>query len=602
MAAGAKAKAKGSANSAVPKGKPAKAPRSSPSPTASGKVTPLVKDAFEDAVDKAADIFRIGRPDRTSYDADQKALNAKIAELREKMATVYAEIDASSNRGSGNKRQIELRAELNKIGQDQEKFKNSRGQIVGQLKAINGDIAKKIKDWQAAKSKTQFKSVAEVDAHIKQVEGQVKSGSTKLVEEISQCERLRKTVEGLQVDQESIERDRAAASELHKQLDDLEAEAVSERADGIKAELDQLRKDSDQTHATRKKLFEQRNEFKAQMDELYNQKRECALDFRKRNDIHQAKVSEDCARRAKRVRVELDKLCKDSGRTYATRNDVKTQMDKLHNRTHERALDFRKGNDIYQAKVSEDRAQRQVDEEAKKKETALRLHEEAETPAYHWYQVQVEDCQTLIDYFSGKSGGTNQLSTSSEPLVVRGEVAGVHKLEPRQVDKDVAGFVVRKKKGDDDEAYFVGGKSKKGKKSGAKATPANGDAAASASSGPLNIPLPTLSALLALSIPAPASPADVPRTIEYLKIKKAWFEANLARVAAENIAKAEASIRKFMSDAKAVVSPNGDGEKPPEPISTPAVPGILAQGIPSSEVDQQLEAEVWWTGWLSSST
>ncbi|KAI5124970.1 hypothetical protein M0805_007396 [Coniferiporia weirii] len=535
MAAGAKAKANGSANGAAPRGMPAKAATSSP--TASGTVTPLV----EDAAGKGADILRIGRPDRALYDAEQAALNAKIAELREKTAAVHAEIDSSSNGGSGNERRNELRAELNKISQDQGKFKNSRGQIMGQLKTINEGIAKKIKDLQAAKSKTQFKSVAEVDAHIKQLEKQVESGSMKLVEEkralqeISQCKRLRKTVESFQADQESIERDRAAADELRKQLDDPEAKAISERADGIKAELDQLRKDSDQTYTTRNKLFEQRNELKAQMDELYNQKRESALDFRKRNDIYQAKVSEDRARRAERAR-----------------------------------------------------AQRQADEEAKKKETALRLREEAETPAY---QAQIEDCQTLIDYLSGKSGGTIKLSTSSEPLVVRGEVAGVPKLELRQVDEDVAGFVVRKKKGDDDEAYFVGGKNKKGKKSGAKATPANGDAAAPASSGPLNIPLPTLSALLALSIPPPASPADVPRTIEDLKTKKAWFEANQARVTADNIAKAEASIQKLMNGAKADVPPNGDGERPLEPVSTPAVPGELAQGVPSSEVDLQLEAE-----------
>jgi hypothetical protein len=103
--------------------------------------------------------------------------------------------------------------------------------------------------------------------------------------------------------------------------------------------------------------------------------------------------------------------------------------------------------------------------------------------------------------------------------------------------------VPRKKKGDDEEAYFVGGKGKGKSKKGPKANDAPTEATPSSSN--VNVPFGTLSALLSLSIPPPTSQADVPRVVEDLKTKKAWFEANQARETAEAIAKAEAEIRRL---------------------------------------------------------
>lgn len=294
------------------------------------------------------------------------------------------------------------------------------------------------------------------------------------LQEISQCKRQRKNVEAFQAEQDAIDRDRTAADELRKQLDDPEAKAVHDRADEIKAELDQMRKESDEANANRDKLFKERNDFKAEIDKLYEQKRQSVSAYKEINDRYWAKVNEDRARRVERARQE-----------------------------------------------------RATEEERKKQEIALRLREEAEMPAY---QAEIEDCQTLMDYFSGKVSGAVRLKTASsgssaEP---RAELTSVPKLDIRQVDSDMKGLVAVKKKGEEDEAYFVGGKSKKGKKSGAKNAAANGDASPS-NSGALNVPLPTLSALLSLSIPPPTSQADVSQTIENLRIKKTWFEANSVR-------------------------------------------------------------------------
>ncbi|OCB84828.1 hypothetical protein A7U60_g8048 [Sanghuangporus baumii] len=595
MAAGAKAKTAGSANGAGPKSGAARKPKTSPipSPSMSGAATPLSEDAPKGVFSK------VTKPDKKEYDVEQEAFKAKIAGLQEKMvhtqffsfqhllliltshllphsitligisqSAIQNKINAGSSSGPGAERRAELRTELDKIKEEQGKFKNSRGQLMAQLKALNDGIAKKIKDLQAAKSKTQFKSVAEIDAHIRQLEKQVESGTMKLVDEkralaeISTCKRLRKSVESFQAEQDSIERDRAQVEELRKQLDDPEAKDLSDRAEVIKEELGQIRKEGDEFYANRNKLFDERNEIKEQLDEIFNQKRESAQKYREENDRYWAKVHEDRARRAERARE-----------------------------------------------------QRQAEEEAKRKEVAQRLREDAAMPAY---QSQIEDCQTLIDYFSGKTTGHIRLSMSEQPSS-KGELAGVPKLEIRQVEADTAGLVARKKKSEKEDAYFVGGKAKKGGKKGkggAKAAvngSGDGDATPTASSGSLNVPLSTLTALLSLSIPSPASAADIPRVVSDLQTKKAWFEANQARVTQENIAKAEAEIQRLLGTSggsrKGVVEsnaasrsssvkgvdtdtpPNGTGENPPEPTPTPADAPELEHAVSPEEVSAELEEE-----------
>jgi hypothetical protein len=295
-------------------------------------------------------------------------------------------------------------------------------------------------------------------------------------------------MEGFQMDQGSIDTDRAAADELRKQLDDPQSKAISERFEAIKAELDELKKEGDEAHAARSKIMEERDSLQEQLNLLFNQKRQSFQNHRDAIDRYWAKVNEDRVRRAEKIR-----------------------------------------------------AQRAAEEAEKKRETAERLLEEAALPAY---QLEIEDCQTLIDFFSGKSTGS-----SSVPLSAKADVAGVPKLELRKVESGPGdGFVARKKKGEEEDAYFVGKGKGKGKKG--FTNKAGNDSSDSPASTQLNVSLPTLSGLLALSIPAPTSSADVPRVIEDLKTKKAWFEANQSRVTAENVSKAEANVRRLVNGTR----------------------------------------------------
>lgn len=413
----------------------------------------------------------------------------------------------------------------------------------------------KTKDLQAARGKTPFRTVAEVDAHItyaipvaafqlellilspRNLDKQVESGSMKLadekraLQEISQTKRTRKTVESFQASQDSIDADRSAADELRQQLDDPESKAISDRYDTIKAELDELKKESDEAYAGRTKLFEERDNLQAQINALFNEKRTSAQQFRDANDRYWAKVNEDRARRAERAR-----------------------------------------------------AQRAAEEAQKKLEHAQRLREEASLPAY---QAEIEDCQTLIDALSGKSSDTPVLSTSSLPA--KGEVAGVPKLELRQVEAANDGLVVRKKKGEEEETYFAG-KGKRGKKDKIPKTAQETDTLK-------NLPFGTVTALSRFAIPLPTAAGDIPRVIEDLKTKKAWYEENQTRVTAENVAKAEAQIQRLTSAAKpeylvddpqASVDSNGNADTPLEPVSTPVQDNLVED---EAAVNVEVEAE-----------
>lgn len=324
------------------------------------------------------------------------------------------------------------------------------------------------------------------------MEKQVESGNLKLAEEkralqeINSAKRSRRIIEGFQADHDATEKDRSTIDQLRKQLDDPEFKAVSDRYDSIKAELDELKKESDEAFAGRSKLYQERDDIQKELDVLFAEKRDSVQHYRDANDQYWAKVNEDRARRAEKLRQ-----------------------------------------------------QRAAEEAQKKKDVAERLLEEAKIPAY---QAMIEDCQTLIDYFSGKTTNTVN-STAGRVSPAKIEVAGVPKLELRKVQGSTDGLVPMKKKGEEEETYFIA--KARGKKAVKTDDAPNTPPSTISSTGSLNIPLSNLSALLSLSIPPPASNADLPRVVEDLKTKKSWFEVNQGRQTAENIAKAQAQIQKL---------------------------------------------------------
>jgi membrane-associated HD superfamily phosphohydrolase len=287
-----------------------------------------------------------------------------------------------------------------------------------------------------------------------------------------------------------------------------------------------MKEEGDKAFANRNKIYEERNKIQEQLNLLYTRKRESVQAYKEASDRHWQKMNDERAKKAERLR-----------------------------------------------------AQRAAEEDEKKKEITDQLREEAHQPAF---QAQIEDCQTLIDSLLRIAGGGAPSAPTAALNAPKSDLAGVPKLEKRTVEAPAeAGLIARKKKGEEEEAYFVGGKGKKKNAANKPTTPS------STSASQLNMPLPTLTALLSLSIPPPTSLTDIPRTVEDLKTKKAWFEANQARQTAENIAKAEKEIKKIESGQ--VVPAELKPEHLGEPAPTPAVNAPKENGVASEAVDQRLD-------------
>lgn len=150
--------------------------------------------------------------------------------------------------------------------------------------------------------------------------------------------------------------------------------------------------------------------------------------------------------------------------------------------------------------------------------------EEARAPAF---EREIEDCTTLITYFGRFQSGASSVpepTLSSTPKAAAG-VQNVPSLELRQVQDEVPqGAVIMKKKQENDQSFFTVSSTKGKKKGGAKRD--TGKEKEKETSAALNVPFQTVAALLQFNISVPLSKDDVPKTVDALKEKQAWFKEN----------------------------------------------------------------------------
>lgn len=448
-----------------------------------------------------------GKPDPNANQAELDKLAKQIDTVQKELNQVRSLLSGAgpSKDSPAGIRRTQLRGELDQLRNQQAGSKGARGKTLEDLRTLQESISKKIKDLQHAKSKTPYKSTADVDSRIKRLEELVESGSMKLVEEkkalseISQLKKNRKTVENFDVLQSQIDSDRAQVDALKATLDSPEAKALNKRYDEIKAELDAIQAEQDKQAGSRGKLLDQRTQLSAKLDGLYQARRDRQAAFRAANDTFYAKLNQEREKRLQRQREE-----------------------------------------------------RQAQEAEKRKEHEQQLREEASLPAF---AKEIEDCDVLINYFSKGSASATEEKKEEQKAV------GGKALNLRQVNSDAMvpkGAVLHQKK-EEEETYFAGNsKSHKPKGKGRRGTPldlnaaegADENASAAGAGEKLNVPLGTLSALLALSIPPPANAADVGRVVENLKLKKQYFVSNQARVTRENVERVEKLLAKSSLNEK----------------------------------------------------
>lgn len=363
------------------------------------------------------------------------------------------------------KRQQELRNELQQIRTQQQSSKTSRTQVMDKIKRLDENLKSRINEQKTARSKTQFKSVDEVQQQIDRLQKQVDTGTMKIVDEkkalaeISQLNRQKKGFAGFEDAQKGIDDVKAQIAELKKTMDDPESRALSERYTAITSELDQIRAEQDEAFKSLNSLRDERT--KAHEDQ---QKKYSAVKDIKDRYYQSRRAAVEYEREARRIREEKR------------------------------------------------RAENEAYHRGRRQAAAKERLDEASAPAY---QDEIRTAQNLIGYFDPSSA---QKQDAAGP----GKFAAA---PSRTVDAD--GFKGTKlpKKGEEDDNYFIGGGGKKKKGKGGRA---NGTASP-APEGKFNLDIGTIDSLGRIGVDPPMSQNDVPAVVEKLKEKVEFWKGDQDR-------------------------------------------------------------------------
>lgn len=439
------------------------------------------------------------------------------------------------------KRQQELRAELQQIRTKQQSSKSSRGQVLDKIKRLDENLKARIAEQKAARSKVAFKSVDDIDREIERLQKGVDAGTMKIVDEkkalsdISQLNRQKKGFAGFDQAQKGIDEVKAQIAELKKSMDDPESRAMSDRYTEITTELDKIKAEQDDVYKNLNALRDERT--KAHEEQ---QKRYSAVKEIKDKYFQARRAAQEYEREARRIREEKR----------------------------------RAENDAYH------RGRRQ--------EAAKEKLEEASAPAY---QDEIRTTQALLAHFDPSS-------------VTKAEAAGPGKFAAqasRTVEpSEFKGMKIAGKKQDED--YFIGGGGKKkgGNKRGSQQV---GSPAPAAEGGKFNLDIGTIENLGRIGVDPPMQQSDIPAVTEKLKEKLAFWKGDQDRKTKEvclpfspsfpfnpmltymvqNVAKAQAEIERLEAEAA-----NATASSSSKPVQTNGG-AEQTNGTGTEEVAKELE-------------
>ncbi len=388
------------------------------------------------------------------------------------------------------------------------------------IKRLDENLKSRINEQKTARSKTQFKSVDDLQKEIDRLQKQVDSGTMKIVDEkkalaeVSQLNRQKKAFGGFEDAEKGISDVKAQIAELRKTMDDPESRAMSDRYTAITTELDSIKAEQDDAFKNLNALRDERTKAHEDQQKKYSSVKEIKDKY-----FQARRAAVDYEREARRIREEKR----------------------------------RAENDAYH------RGRRQ--------EVAREKLDDASAPAY---QEEIRTASNLISYFDPSStakrevAGPGKFAAAASRTVEDGEIKGTR----------------LQKKGEEEENYFIGGGGKKkGKKNRGQSAVADGGPASPApEGGKFNLDIGTIDSLGKINVDPPMSQSDVPAVVEKLKEKLNHWKGDQDRKTKEvrythlvdanethnilticqNVSKAQAEIDKLEAEANAADAKNGD--------------------------------------------
>jgi chromosome segregation ATPase len=386
-------------------------------------------------------------------------------------------------------RRTELQNKLKEIRAEQAGSKNGRNQVFDQIKKLDEQLKSRIAEQKAARSRVAFKNVEEIDAQIDRLQKQVDGGMMKLVDEkkaLAEVSSLRKTRKNF-----------SAFDDQQKAIDEL------------KAKIKTLRDSLDDPVA--KARSEEYNKLQAELDQI---KAEQDENFKNLNAI----------------RDERTKLHAEQQAKYKALRDVEQKI------WEEKKAWERHEYELRQKTRERKKAEQEAYQNAKRRERAEKMLAEASEPAY---LDEIRRAQGLINYFDPSA------APEAKPLVAASGLTA----EPTRTVDDAAfkGMKVVKK---EEEDYFAGSGSKRGKK-GKKGTASP----AAATAKGFSVPPAVLEDCAAMGIDPPMSAADIPAVTEKVKAKLAHWKSDQKAQTERNIAKAKKELERLDAEESGASTP-----------------------------------------------
>lgn len=286
-------------------------------------VTAVAESKNNGAAAPAPKTKRAVRPDKDAFNEDLKKLEADLKAKEKIVQDARKAVGALSANSPKNEEREKLKKELDELKSKQAQLKTARNKITDEVKQIDERLKRMVKELQASKSKLSFKSVEDLDNHVKDLERKVDSGSFRIAEErkalneISNLKKLRKNFASLAETQNTIDQDKAKISALKASIDDSEAKAVSARYNEVIAALDAIRDESQKAYQNRNELYERRNDAQKKYDEAYKKIKARKDEYYGQVRNYQEQVRAEIAARHERERAEREEAEKEKRQLVA---------------------------------------------------------------------------------------------------------------------------------------------------------------------------------------------------------------------------------------------------------------------------------------------
>ncbi|KAG7885055.1 hypothetical protein KL938_001312 [Ogataea parapolymorpha] len=428
-------------------------------------------------------VIKAPRNKRFIKKPDVKARNAKLAELNKELdkynkeiADLNKQIEVTVTPKDVLEERKRLTSELNTIIKQQSEIKNKRNLLNEQIRAIDGQMKKKIGDLQAQNSKNSFKNVEEIDKKINQLENLIGSGTLKLVDErryvkeITSLRKLKKDFGSIEQLQKSIDNDKLKIQELKKKQSAVSNKEIQAKFEEVTKSLDSLSLKNKGVQDKRQSLFDRRKALYSKKDGIYAEINKVRSEFDAQHKKFVADMEAERKRREEEERIYNLTLKK---------QDLQAEIELL-------------------------------------KETSKR-------PAFTREITLVE---TLLGHFD-----PTYVRTDKEPLE-ESKAPSNTTSTGRKIEMPADAVIIKKEQ----ENFFAGNKSKKGKKTQKK------------QSSKFVIEPDVIAQLSELSIALPSKADEIPNTISSLKAKLEEFKSKQEEQTKENIAKADEKAAKLEAE------------------------------------------------------